>query len=98
MATFFSLLLRILLLAAGLVFAASIAFAFVLLALAWALRVAWAKLTGKPVMPFVVRMHPRQGFESMMRRGVQPSRTPRADAIVPSRRSVADVVDVEPKG
>jgi len=94
MATF---IFRLILVAAGLVFAVGLSFAFAVLLAAWLLRAAWAKLTGKPVNPFVMRMHPRSGFESMMKRAGEPSRTPRADAVVAPRRSIGEVVDVEPK-
>ena len=96
MPTLVTFLFRALLLAAGLVFALSLAVAVALALTLWLLRSAWARLTGRRVTPFVVRMHPRQGFETMFRRAGEPSRTPRADAVAPHRR-IADVVDVEPK-
>jgi hypothetical protein len=88
-------ILRLLLLVAGLVFAASLAVGAVLMLAAWSVRAGWAKLTGKPVAPFIVRIDPRGGFERMYRRaGPAASRTPRADA-VRSARPVGDVTDVE---
>ena len=94
-------LLRALLLAAGVVFALSLACVALLLVAVWGVRAAWCKLTGRPVMPFAMRMGPGQAFEEMMRRaqGQQPSsRTPRADAAAgPVRTRLADVTDVEPK-
>jgi hypothetical protein len=96
MPTLVTFLLRAFLVLAGLVFAASLAFAFVLLLAVWALRAGWAKLTGRPVAPFVMHLYPRDGFEQMYRRAAQASRTPRADAAAPIRRA-ADVTDVEPK-
>ena len=72
------------LLAAGLVFAASLAVAFAgLLAIAW-LRQAWGRLTGRPVRPFAFRIDPRQGFDRVWRSRVR-------------ERAKADVTDVEPK-
>lgn len=59
----FNFLLRVVLFLMGLVFAASIAFAVLLLAALWALRYGWAKLTGQPVNPWVMRFHPGQGFD-----------------------------------
>jgi len=88
--------LRLLLVAAGLVFAASLALVFALLFAVWCVRAAWARLTGRPVMPFIVRVDPRSGFERMYRRAEQGSRTPRADAVRPGRPT-ADVTDVEPR-
>lgn len=92
-------LLRALLVAAGLVFAASLVAVFLVLLAAWSLRAAWARLTGRPVSPFIFHMGPRQAFTGFMHRhGQQPaaSRTPRADAGGFARGS-ADVTDVEPK-
>jgi flagellar biosynthesis protein FlhB len=91
-----NLILRIVLLVAGLVFAASLAVAFVLLLVGWTLRAGWAKLTGRPVTPFIVRMDPRSGFERMYRRAGPGSRTPRADLVQPARE-IPDVTDVEPR-
>lgn len=99
MPTLLSFLLRAMLIAAGLVFALSLAVVFVVLLGLWFLRAAWCRLTGRPVTPFVMRMGPRGAFEEMMRRAQaqQGSRTPRADAAAPVRRPLADVTDVEPK-
>jgi hypothetical protein len=91
-----NLLFRAVLLVAGLVFAAALLVAVAFLVLAWAVRAGWARLTGRPVSPFVMRMHPGDAFASMYRRAPQPSRTPRADAVRPTGRRV-DVTDVEPK-
>lgn len=92
-------LLRVLLVAAGLVFAASLLVVFLLLLALWSLRALWARLTGRPVTPFVMRMGPRAAFEEAMRRAQAqaPSRTPRADAAAGPRPHLADITDVEPK-
>jgi hypothetical protein len=95
MHTLVSFLLRLVLLAAGLVFAASLAVVFLAVLGLWLVRAAWARLTGRPVMPFVVRMHPRDGFSRWARRAEPESRTPRADAAGLPR--VRDVTDVEAK-
>jgi hypothetical protein len=93
-----NLLLRALLLAAGVFFAVVLAGFFVLLLAAWGVRAAWARLTGRPVMPFAMKMGPGRAFEEMMRRApASPGRTPRADAAAGVRRPLADVTDVEPK-
>ena len=63
-----NLLLRLALLAAGLVFAASLAFVLLVGTAAWLLRAAVARLLGRPVTPFVVRMHPREAFRRPARR------------------------------
>ena len=59
----FNFLLRVILFAFGLVFAASLAVAVLLLAAVWGLRYGWARLTGKPVTPWVMRFHPGAGFD-----------------------------------
>jgi hypothetical protein len=95
-----NLLLRAVLVAAGLVFAASLALVFVLVLSWWALRSAWARLTGRPVTPFVVRMGPRGAFDEMMRRAQPRQARPmrHADgAPVTGRGRLADVTDVDPK-
>jgi hypothetical protein len=96
-----SFLLRLLLIAAGLVVAAGLAVVFVLLLSAWLVRAAWWQLTGRPVSPFAMGSGPRTVFEEMMRRAQAQhsgSRTPRADAAAPTVRGrLADVTDVEPK-
>jgi hypothetical protein len=92
-----NLLLRALLLAVGLVFAASLFAVVVLLLAVWSLRAAWARLTGRPVTPFVMRMSPGRAFGDVMRRAPQASRTPRADASAGPRAKLADVSDVEPR-
>ena len=80
-------LLRLFLVLAGLLVAASVAVAAVLMIALWGVRAMWAKLTGRPVAPFIVRVDPRQGFDRVYRRPT----TARSHA------SVADVTDVEPK-
>jgi hypothetical protein len=90
-------IIRLVLVAAGLLFAASLAVAVTLMLVSWTLRAGWAKLTGKPVSPFVVRIDPRRAFEQMVRRDAgRSSRTPRADSVQPGR-AVPDVTDVEPR-
>lgn len=74
-------LLRLMLVAAGLVFAASLAITVGVLLAAWWARATWARLTGRPISPFIVRVHPADAFRSTCR----------------PRRAVADVTDVEPK-
>jgi len=89
-----NLLLRIVLVLAGLVVGASALVVFVLLLALWGARAGWAKLTGRPMTPFVARMDPFGAAGGMMRRR-QASRTPRADSVVPRRPARADVTDVE---
>jgi len=99
MQTVFNLLLRLVLLFAGLLFAASLLFVAVLFMLLWALRALWARLTGQPVAPFIMRMDPRTGFGQVFRG--RPG-APRADGPPqrpgPSgRERLPDIEDVEAK-
>jgi hypothetical protein len=94
MPTLLSFLVRLLLVVVGVLFAASLAVAFVLMLGWWGARAAWARLTGGPVMPFVVRIDPRGGFARFSRRAEQGSRTPRADSVQRGRK-IGDVSDVE---
>lgn len=89
MNTVLRFLFRALLLAFGLIFAASLAVAFVLLLGVWSVRSVWARLTGKAVQPFVMRMNPREGFGHVFRAG-QPRTAGQP-------RAAADVTDVQVK-
>lgn len=95
MPTLLTFVLRLFLFAAGLLLAASAAVAAVLMLALWGVRAVWAKLTGRPVMPFIFRIDPR-GFERMYRKAGSQSRTPKADSVEP-RRNSGSVTDVEPR-
>jgi hypothetical protein len=56
-------LFRVIFFLLGLVFAASLAVAVLLMAVVWGLRYGWARLTGKPVTPWVMRFNPGAGFD-----------------------------------
>lgn len=71
-------LLRLILFLMGLVFAASLAVAVLLLAAVWGLRYAWARLTGQPVRPWVMRFDPRHGFDRF-RAAARPAEPTAAD-------------------
>ncbi len=95
MQTVFNFFIRVVLLAAGLVFAASLALIAILLLLLWVLCAVWCKLTGQPVNPFVVRMSPSAGFGNIYRSRQAPDSTD--TAAKPKRTSMDDVTDVEAK-
>lgn len=85
--------LRLVLLLMGFAFAASLVVAAMVLASLWALRAGWARLTGRPVTPWVMRMRPQDGWNRFYRQtGAPPSNEPG-----PPRRDTADVTDVEVK-
>ena len=65
-------ILRVVLFFLGLVVAASLVCAVLVLAAVWMLRAGWAKLTGKPVTPWVMRFNPRSGFDRFTAAGRAP--------------------------
>jgi hypothetical protein len=93
------LMLRLGLLLAGLVFFASMLAAAVLLLSVWLLRALWAKLTGKPVKPWVFQMNRRPPWQQAGRGAGFGGTPPRAsdDVIDAEARDVTVVTDVEPK-
>jgi hypothetical protein len=99
---------RVILLLLGLVFAASLAVAVMLLAAVWGVRYAWGRLTGKPVTPWVMRFNPRSGFDRF-RHAASPAEPTAADVVSARARGesvvrperirggASDVTDVSPK-
>ena len=88
-------IMRLVLLAAGLALAAFIAAAVVALLLVWSVRTTWARLTGRPVTPFVMRMNPRGSFDRMVR--ARQSAPLQPGERHQERREIADITDVEVK-
>ena len=87
---------RIMLMLVGLVFFLCLLAVAALIAVAWGLRALWARLTGRPVTPWVMRMDPRTGwstvYRSTARWTAQRPEQPRRDD-----RDVTDVTDVVPR-
>jgi hypothetical protein len=109
-ATLVRWLLRAVVLAMGLVVFLSLLAAAMLLGLVWALRAGWARLTGRPMAPWVMRVDPRTGFHAAMRstgpwggaRSGAPGGGSPDETAAPSRRGgvlpgSVDVTDVEPR-
>lgn len=71
----FNFILRIVLFLLGLVVAATLLCAVFMLAALWMLRAGWARLTGKPVTPWVMRFNPRSGFDRFTAAGRAPEPT-----------------------
>lgn len=71
LAALFGLALRLLFVAAGLVFAASLLFAMLVLLGYWLVRAGWARLTGRPITPWRMRMDPRAGWSRFYQAGEQ---------------------------
>jgi hypothetical protein len=88
MGTILSVLVRLGLLLAGLVFLVSLLAAASLLLLVWLLRALWAKLTGQPVRPWIFQVN-RQAMWSRFYRPPGPAHAPQRDD--------SNVIDVEPK-
>ena len=74
----FNFLLRVVLFFIGLVVAAGLLCAVLVLAAAWMLRAGWARLTGRPVAPWVMRFNPRSGFDRFTAAG-RPAEPTAAD-------------------
>ncbi|RZL62588.1 MAG: hypothetical protein EOP81_15935 [Variovorax sp.] len=91
-------ILRVVLFLIGLVFAASLAVAVLLLAAVWGLRYGWARLTGQTVTPWGTtlggRFDPRAGFERFRTAG-QPAEPSAAD--VASAKARGDSVVRNPR-
>ncbi|GAA4428512.1 hypothetical protein [Acidovorax lacteus] len=96
MAWVFRWLLRMALLLMGAVFFVSLLAAAAVLAVVWGLRLGWARLTGRPVAPFVWRVDPRNGFAGMARAAERWGPARRTDTEASRRSGVLpqDVTDV----
>ena len=91
-------LVRIVVLAMGLVFAASLLLVVMALAGLWGLRALWAKLTGQPMTPWVMRVNPSSGWQQASRAASRWQVAPKP----PAGRSgtvnnAADITDVKAK-
>ncbi|QXL85716.1 hypothetical protein [Comamonas sp. NLF-1-9] len=88
--------LRLALIAMGALLFLSLLLAGGILALAWSLRAAWARLTGRPVAPWVMRMDPRHGFSTVYRSTARwTSNT--ASNMGRGARRLGEVTDVTPR-
>ncbi len=102
--------LRLVVVVMGVALFLSLLAAVMVLALVWSLRAGWARLTGRPVTPWVMRMDPRTGFSAAFRsserwsagrRGASAAGDASADQETPAARrggvlpGAADVQDVE---
>ncbi len=79
---------RVVLFLMGLVFAASLAVAVLLLAAVWGVRYGWGRLTGQPVRPWVMRFNPRGGFDRFRAAG-RPAEPSAADVAAARARGEA---------
>lgn len=92
-------ILRAVLVAMGLVFVASLLVVVVVLASLWALRALWARLTGRPVTPWVMRVNPGAEWNRVFRAGERGRDGAAPGGTSPSRpgRELQDVTDVQIK-
>lgn len=102
------LALRLLFLVVGLAIAVGLLCLLLTFAGVWGLRALWAKLIGRPVTPWVMRVDPRTGWSQFAYRGQVPSAKSDNDGVQVQTRPVEsagrfhtvhkdDVVDVEIK-
>ena len=89
----FRLALRLLFIAAGAVFAASLLLALLVAVAFWMLRAGWARLSGRPVRPWAMRFDPRAGWGRFRQAGARAA----AAAPARARAPIGDVTDVEIK-
>lgn len=93
-----SWVVRLGVLLAALIFMASLLFAAGLLLALWLMRALWAKLSGRPVQPWVFKMH-RADMWQRAYRGAAPGgrgKTP-MDVIDAEVKDITDVTDVQEK-
>ncbi|MBS0293696.1 MAG: hypothetical protein JSS01_14395 [Proteobacteria bacterium] len=89
--------LRLVVFAMGAVLFVSLLAAAAVLALLWGARALWARLTGRPVAPWTMRMDPRSGWSTVYRS------TARWTAQAPAAQrggdlsGVHDITDVVPR-
>ena len=97
-------MLRLLLLAMGVVFFVSLLAAALVLALLWGLRALWARVTGRSVTPWAMPIDPRAGWTTVVRRTEHwmasgRAAAPGADTPAHLRPlpGAEDVTDVQPR-
>ena len=92
---------------AGVVLFLSLLAAALLLALVWGVRALWARLSGRPIVPWTMRFDPRQSWSTVYRSQSQKSasRATSAGAHSPAKAArrmhvlpgADEVVDVQPR-
>lgn len=100
-------MLKAVLFVAGVVLFLSLLAAALLLALVWGVRALWARLSGRPIVPWTMRFDPRQSWSTVYRS--QPHKTSgsasSAEAHSPAKSGrrmhvlpgADEVVDVQPR-
>jgi hypothetical protein len=85
--------LRLVALAMGGVFVLSLLAAAAALALVWSIGALWARLTGRPVASWSMRVDPRAGWSTVRRSTARWT----APGAARARQARADVTDVTPR-
>jgi hypothetical protein len=90
---------RLGLLVAALIFLASLLFAAGLLLMLWLMRALWAKLTGRPVQPWVFKMHRADLWQRAYRATTPGNSRGKApmDVIDAEVKDITDVTDAREK-
>lgn len=94
--TVLGLLLRLVLLALGLVFLVSVLLAGALLLLLWLARALWCKLTGRPVAPWTFTVRSSANWNRFYR-AASGAAAARGRTGARSRVEPGDVIDVQPR-
>ncbi|MEI8169255.1 MAG: hypothetical protein WCG50_06240 [Rhodoferax sp.] len=94
MKTIFGLVLRLVLMLAGLVFLASVLAAALVVLAFWLVRALWARLTGQPVSPWTFQVN-RQAMMDRFYRGPGSGRAARPDDANVIDAEIVEVVDVK---
>lgn len=93
-----SWVVRLGMLLAALIFMASLLFAAGLLLALWLMRALWAKLSGRPVQPWVFKMHRADMWQRAYRGAAQGGRDKAPmDVIDAEVKDITDVTDVQEK-
>lgn len=89
--------LRLVIFAMGVVLFLSLVAAAALLTVVWGARALWARLTGRPVMPWTMRMDPRTGWSTVYRSTARWTAQKPAEPRRGESSSVHDITDVVPR-
>ncbi|WPB55317.1 hypothetical protein [Xylophilus sp. GOD-11R] len=91
------MVIKLVLVAVGAVLALVVLCGVFVLFCLWAVRRAWARLTGRPVAPWVLHTDPMAVWRRAAQFGRGAAQAPPAREAAPPRRVAEDVTDVTPK-
>lgn len=98
--TIFGVMLRVLLLLAGLVFVTSLLVAAVLLLVVWLLGALWARLTGQPVRPWTFQVNRQAMWNRFYRTPERGRAAPRdeSNVIDAEIKEITEIKEIKPPG